>query len=335
MTRLSQLATAFLTLDHLGPLRQVAHDLHSLLSQVAGIKDDYDSPMDPADTAPVMLPSGKAIDPVSAARCLLDFARTSKFLRGIHEALLAARQRISSRPVEVLYAGCGPLAPLAVPLMTRFAADEVRFTLLDVHQRSLDAARRIVGTFGFGAHVREYVCADAAAYRHPQASPPDIVIAETMQRALAKEPQVAVTLNLAPQLAAGGIFIPERIIVDACLFNPAAPFQTAMDTAEPAPLEHERTVLATLIKLDLESVPRLLKEGIPAVRARLPAQTQPPWRLMLRTRVTVFGSHGLDENDSGITLPHIGRELDLLQPTDEVEFRYRLGKLPGFEVHQS
>lgn len=329
--RLRQLTEALLLLDHPGQLRAAAVDLHALCSELAGLED---STVDPLDTTPTLLAAGLAIGPLGAARCTLDYARTAKFLRGVQRAVQVAQKRFPAQPVEILYAGCGPFAPLALPLMTLFTADEVQFTLLDIHQRSLDAARRLVSTFGFDAWVREFVEADATTYRHPVAHPLHIVITETMQRALTKEPQVAVTLNLAPQLSHGGLFIPERITVDACLYDPATEFQTVSADESVPVMERVRIPLARLLELSLESVPQLLSGGLPAVRVALPEVSEPRLRLMLKTQATVFETIILRDSEAGITCPHSGAELDRLEPGREVVFRYEMGNAPGFRVQQ-
>jgi hypothetical protein len=66
-----------------------------------------------------------------------------------------------AQPIHVLYAGCGPFALLALPLMTAFSKQEVVFTLIDIHPESLRCARHLIDSFGYGAHVRAYACADA------------------------------------------------------------------------------------------------------------------------------------------------------------------------------
>ena len=335
--RLRQLTEDLLFLDHPGRLRTAAVELHALCSQLAGIPEFSH---DEEDNRRTLLTEGLALDPVSAALCVLQYARTAKFLRGVCRAVEVAQERFPSECIEILYAGCGPIAPLAIPLMTRFEADGVQFTLLDIHQRSLDCARRIVGTLGFGAHVREYVCADATAYIQPAERPLSIVISETMQRALIKEPQVAVTLNLAPQLRRGGIFIPERISVDACLFDPGSEFQVVTEDlvggSTPAG-ERVRIPLAPLLELDAASVLQLKNHGFPGVRVALPPPAEPQLRLMLRTKVTVFGPEILGDYESGITCPFLSKDLDVLQPGSEAVFRYETGSVPGFRFtcHQS
>ena len=331
--RLAALANDLLSLDHPGRLREAAIGLHALCAAATGIGGDADDGNVDAGT---MLPSGVALDPASAGLCTIQYPRTAAFLRGVLRAVKEAQARFPGRRIEVLYAGCGPFAPLAIPLMTRFSADEVRFTLLDIHQESLDAARLLVERYGFSAHVREYVKADAAVYRHPAEEPLHIVVTETMQRALMREPQVAVTLNLAPQLCAGGILLPERITVDACLYCPATEFSFAGgESSEPTPKgERVRVPLGKLIELDMASVPLLKNSGFSPVRVLLPAQTKPRWRLMLRTLVTVFEDIVLGEYESGITCPYVGKDLDALKPESEVEFHYELGSVPGFRAQQ-
>ena len=332
---LQQLTEDMLTLDHPGQLRAAAIELHAMFSRLSGI---HDTSPHPADTQSTHLPAGVAIDPLSAARCTLDFARTTKFLRGIRRAVVVARQRFPAQPIEILYAGCGPFAPLAIPLMTQFKSDEVQFTLLDFHQRSLDSARRLVETLGLDAHVCGFVQADAATYVHPSERPVHVVITETMQRALTKEPQVAITLNLVPQLCSGGILIPERITVDACLFDPTTEFQNvpAGSDTEPATMpERVRITLGRLLELDIASVPRLRDNGFPAVRVELPATIERPLQMILRTEVTVFESIILGDHESGITSPHLVGEIDTLEPGSAVVFRYEPGSMPGFRAQRA
>jgi hypothetical protein len=216
--------------DHPGHCRVAAIKLHALFSRMTGIGGVTANPRDSIDT---ILPAGNAISPRDAAGCILDFARTSQFLRGTFVALLEAQKRFSHRPIEILYAGCGPFAALAIPLTTQFSAADIRFTLLDAHRRSLDCAQRLVRALELDAFVRHCIQSDATSYIHD--GPLQVIITETMQRALAKEPPVAITLNLVPQLCPGGILIPEKISIDACLFDLNKEFPMPPGCGEAAP----------------------------------------------------------------------------------------------------
>jgi hypothetical protein len=188
--------------------------MKSLFSELTGVDDHSINPEDEIET---LLSGGKAISPKDAARCLNDCARTVQFLRGIDAGIREAQTRFPDQAVEVLYAGCGPYATMVIPLCNRFATGEVRFTFIDIHRRSLEAVQSLVEQLGFSEFVKDYIQCDAASYQHPAHEPLHMVICEAMQKSLSKEPQLAITANLSPQLATGGIFIPQRISIDLCL----------------------------------------------------------------------------------------------------------------------
>lgn len=328
-----------------GRLRSAAAELYALFSSVTGVGDDSNHPGDSEET---WLAGGKAISPRDAARCVLDYGRTSKFLRGAHAAILEARKRFPGTTIEILYAGCGPFATLAVPLAARFAPSEVRFTLLDVSGRSLDAARHVFQTFGLAASVRDYIQCDAASYRRGAGRPIHIVLAEAMQAALEEEPQVAVTMNLAPQLCPGGIFVPETIAVDVCLCDLTKEFTNIPAGADgggdhPAGVDGggRRIGLGRVLELDAESCRGRSAAGRGdgrGVSARLRGFTLdvPPGAggglsVMLLTAVTVFGPIVLGECESGVTCPRVLYDLGKVEEGARLEFAYHVGKRPGFE----
>lgn len=78
--------------------------------------------------------------------CLEDGCRTPAFIRGIVLAVRAAlaRRGDNRRPIHLLEAGCGPLATLAIPVMTQFDPGDLQVTLIDLHQASIDCAVKLI-----------------------------------------------------------------------------------------------------------------------------------------------------------------------------------------------
>ena len=282
------------------------------------------------DTVETLLDQGLAISPKVAADCMHDAIRTAQYLRATHAAVLAAQQRFPNQTLEILYAGCGPFAPLAIPLATQFKPEEIRFTLLDVHQRSLDSARRAFESLGLSAFVRAYHQCDATTYKHPAANALHIVVTETMQSALLNEPQVSIALNLAPQLCEGGILIPESVAIDACLWD----------------LEYKpaggmtRIQLGRVIELTLETCRDLAKklgcdlsedQRIPVRSVETPPDATDTFYLTLLTTIRVFGSFVLSEYESLLTYPIVMHDLGKIRGGMKIEFYYQLGRKPGFK----
>lgn len=326
-------------------LRAAVTELYSLCSSVTGIDETSERADDLEETG---LPDGKAISPKDSARCVLDYSRTSKFLRGIHAAILEAQKRFPNTVIEILYAGCGPFAPLAIPLTSRFSSAEIQFTLLDIHQRSLDAAQRIFQAFGLTTSVRGFIQCDAASYKHAAPHVIHIVVVEAMQAALEKEPQVAITINLASQLCSGGIFIPERIAVDCYLFDLTREFTILPVEADDANSllagsgkNKVRVKLGGVLELTAESCRNLIASDssgehsgeslFPKVTLDVPKDLDGEFNLMLLTTINVFDSITLRDDESGLTRPKILHDLGKIRRGTNIELEYHLGDRPGFK----
>lgn len=329
--KLKQVTDELLQLDNPEALREAATRLHLLFSEITGVNETSNNP---ADNQHTVLPHGKAISPSDAGRCVLDTARTTKYLRGIHAAVLEAQRRFPGTQLEIVYAGCGPFAPLALAMAPQFSATQIKFTLLDVHERSLESAQRIVQEFGLGDYVSSFIQTDATSYVHDREL--HMVIAETMQRALEHEPQLAITLNLAPQLRPGGILIPEQIAVDACLSDLSKEFLSLPEKPDQKGSAEERShkqrvLLGRILDLTVTSARKASRgqTAMPPVTLSIPDDVDSKLSLMLLTSVKIFGSISLGEYESGITYPVVLHNFDRTR-YGQIEFSYSFGSAPGF-----
>ena len=271
-------------------------------------------------TADTPLSNGVAVSPALAAACVDDALRTAMFVRGLKAAVEEAHRRFPGACIEVVYAGSGPFASLALPLMTVSSPEEVRFTLVDVHAESLRCAEAVLAHFGLSAFVRRMVACDATTYQHPADLPLHVIVSETLQEALQVEPQVPITRRLAPQLTDGGFLVPEEITVDLMLME--RQIFTGLDGAPPTPVRR-------LITLDKSFADLGERDGaIPLADVQMPHVSDRVVPAYV-TEIGVFGSFRLAGRDCCLTFPVPVWELADAREGERVAFEYQLGGRPG------
>ena len=275
-------------------------DYYALLKQAAS----FDAQSEGSHND-IMLPSGKAIAPVWAAHCVRDVRRTRVFIRGIIQAVYAALKQFPDQPLQLFYVGPGPFAPLVLPLTTLFTPEDIQFTLLEINPRSISLLQNTIRAFGIENYIAAIEQTDAATYQ--VASPMHVLVVETMQETLKQEPQVAVTLNLAPQIVPGGFLIPESISVAPGLID-GKRHTEYMLTHEPGPRNYYFTT-EPVLQLTQEfarlyaATKNVYFPQHHTVFTKKQLQTYPYPALF--TEIKVFGSEILAYWDSPLTEPYL------------------------------
>jgi len=280
----------------------------------------------------IMLPTGFAVSPSQAALCIRELSRTAGFIRGVNNAIQTSLEKNESLPIQVLYAGCGPYALLALPLMSIFSAQEVRFTLIDINKESLFHAQELVKELGYQDFVTEYVLADASEYQIPPNKTPNVIVSETMNVCLGKEPQVSVMRNLLGQVPTA-IFVPKSVTVKAALVNPTKEFFALPSdhTGEIPKAERDRLELGTIFQLNAQSIKEWDSEEenfLPAATITIPAYDRNRYELTLLTQVDIDDENILKCHNSSLTQPQPLRLPETFCNGGELSFCYRLGAKP-------
>ncbi|RBQ06635.1 hypothetical protein [Pedobacter miscanthi] len=192
---------------------ETVNELHHLYSKLTAIEGVL-APSDTDEVFEELSENGTRVNPYMAAYCFLDYLRSYKFTLGIKKLIDDKLNQGNQKPLQILYAGTGPYASLILPLTTVFSAHQIQVTLLDIHQSSLDAVNKLISAFNLEAYFNGYIKADATLFIPDDHINYDIIISETMDKALRKEPQVAIFNHLRQFLKPDGAFIPEEIRVD-------------------------------------------------------------------------------------------------------------------------
>jgi len=261
------------------------HAVNSMLIEMQCLLDEMSPMEDFRKIPPLETENGVAISPDKAGECIADFERTKMFWRGLHGAINEAKRRFPGEKIRILYAGCGPYATLALAMLSHFSPDEIEFQLLDLHEESVENAERIINRMNLQDYFTGYECCDAANYK--VSIPPHIVLSETMDRALANEPQAAIVANLVPQMRKGGLLVPEEITVNIASMS-------SMNVTN-------KRILGTLMKLSASPedfpVPKRAKAVV-----RVPKFPEEEiTRIALTTNIRVYESIWLLEEKADIT----------------------------------
>ncbi len=273
---------------------------------------------EPAANEHVMTPYGKAICTLWAGLCTGQLLRTQRFCRGLKKAVADKLTQDPGRAVHVVYAGTGPFATLALPVMTQFEPTQLQFTLLEINDQSYSIVKGLLAGLGLEKYVRRTELCDATQWQAPD-EPVDIVISETMNKALIKEPQVYIMLNMAKQLPATVTYIPAEIKVNI---------------AHVRNYHNAPVTLAPLCNFDRQCYLEIVQRSAgkpdwvfePVTYNYTPVADQ---TLVYATDITVYGDEMLGYNESSLNFTH-KIQGPLPQHPALLQFKYGLNPLPGF-----
>ncbi len=283
----------------------------------------------------IALPNGQAIGPKWAGMCLEDLMRTYAFINGIHKAIKKVKGKNSKKPVTVLYVGTGPYATLILPLLSHYKPSELQLVLIEVNPISIESLKRVFkGLDAYGYIKAIYQC-DASNFSIPSEIDADILLIECMQRALIKEPQVAITYNLLPQMKKETILIPENIYLHLSLidYKKKIEYQSAIKNLQPIAFYENLEVIFMLNKAEvLKNNSEFKKEGFQFPEKEIhfsEKQLHNYDQITVSTEITIFQNISLKIDESGLTVPFILADLSQGQNITGAKTRYILGANPG------
>lgn len=272
----------------------------------------------------VLLSQGVAINPKLAAQCFTDYLRTHRFMLGTYQCVLQQRNQ-GKKPIRILYAGTGPYATIVLPLLYLFSEEEISITTIEINNNSYTAANRLIRKLKKEEYFDSTLLTDAITYTPNREF--DIIISETMDKALTREPQLAIFSNLINYLSPSGQLIPECIKVDltasSIYLEKDVPYY-CFDDKETRQVNHKhRQFIDNVIAADrhfFETQTLIPNQSLFLKTVKTNHIKENLNELIFTTEVIVFGNVALLEDDSTLTKKYIcysfadmnkGKEFDI------------------------
>lgn len=320
--------------DDYSELIKAIDDLYLLFLNTSGLEADNDR-----NREDVYLSKGKAIGTTWAAMCVKEIMRTKYFLRGLYFGIKAAQKKFPNTRIHILYAGTGPFATLAIPMTTVFTSDEISFTFLEINPTSIQLLKRNINAFDAQGYVNSIIQCDATKYRADNIKPIHIVLTETMQNALQKEPHVSIAINLVSQMLPEGILIPQNVKIDAALMSPKKVSERMLNPnfGNQKYYHTLQTVFelnkSTISSQSIENISNKSSYAFPDVVVELPSDLDCEYYdLSLLTFIQVFEDVELTNYQCSLTMPKrlmfINKET---VPSNKISFQYIISDKPGLQ----
>ena len=265
--------------------------IHSIFKELTNISG-FDYTLE--HLAAVSSSKGKALGLNYAAQCLLDYNRTSTFIKGIVLAIRNKQKSSPNTPIQLLYVGCGPYATLATLIAPLFDPEDIQFTLLEINQLSLNTALKLINDLSLEAYFTKSYCEDAVTYQIPEANQFHIIISETLDALLYRESYVPIVFNLISQCHKTTTIIPHNVIVTLSL------------SAEESTSELNKETFVDTIFNVREALKRLhsLPSQIEAKTIYFNSYSMADYsKVILDTKVHVYKELWLERHESSLTLP--------------------------------
>ncbi len=321
--------------EHYGHITKAIENLEEVFYTITGVNPFSRTPEYDGESH---TEQGVAIAPNFAGMCVREFMRTWYFLKGMFLGIKAAAAAFPGECIHVLYAGCGPFAALFVPLTTCFSSSEIRFTLLDIHPQSIRSVKKLIAALDISDYIDDCLVIDALRFSPPTGKMYHLAVAETMNQALRKEPQVAITHHVSrflfpfPQ----GIFIPQRITVSAAVTDYDREFPE-LHSSHPGENEQSTCFKSSYYpNIDLGIVYELIPgmKDYPVKTLQIPPLKNKNNILVLLTKIIVFDDLELTEGQCSLTLPYRYGFLHQLPPADANRYvaYYEISSLPGVRI---
>lgn len=296
--------------------------------------------LDEDNQGEILLENGIALSRNDAANCIKDYKRTASFINGVYKAIISTLEKFPNTKINILYAGCGPYAPLILPLLSFFKPEQLSVTLVDINESSIKTVKKIVSELKFEPYISSIIIADAIEYKHEVLNSLHIIVTETMFHALTKEPQVAITQNLVPQLVKGGILIPEEINVSlGYSFFAKEPYLNQYNNEYNITNESNQNIkresLETLFTINKNESKRTIHSYPYYFESKWynpPESFNETPDICIFTSVTIFDTIKLQYEDSLITNPFCIKSLYNLNKQSQFKIKYSIKNAPKWEI---
>lgn len=144
-----------------------------------------------------------------AARCIIDWPRTYRFVHAISDAVQRLDTREPGREIFAVDAGAGPFAFLMV--VAALKSPRLHGLALEANRASVQHANSLISRLGLSNRI-QVVEGDARTYRVDR--PVDLFMTETFDAGLQQEQGAAILKNFSAYMSASGIMLPCAVSIE-------------------------------------------------------------------------------------------------------------------------